>query len=196
MIMAWILQSYGIPNRQIAIFSSKYPNIIGHQQIEVLNPDSGSWELYDPTWNVHFMDEQDGRRVSALDMYFGSAAIDNRGAAVIAGIVPSNQDGSARGWDVWYPFSGDTKTEIANFVDYGGVMYYCYQTQRTYEILVNAQRFDVNKTWDYPHLGLSRATFDAFCRKVYPRHTMHFLDGPPPAALRERIQRPDVVPTY
>src|SRR5262249_24878641 len=42
MIMAWILQSYGIPNRQIAIFSSSYQErIVGHQQIEILNADSG-----------------------------------------------------------------------------------------------------------------------------------------------------------
>jgi hypothetical protein len=28
--------------------------------VEVLNPDTGGCELYDPTWNVHFIDRRTG----------------------------------------------------------------------------------------------------------------------------------------
>jgi hypothetical protein len=197
MIMAWILQSYGIQSRQIGIFSSKYPErIVGHQQIEILNPDSGKWELYDPTWNVHFVDENTGDRLSAVDIYFRPMRPADDGRSTIEGIVPSNHDGSVKGWDALYPLTGQQKAQISNFADFGAVMYYCFQKQCSNEILVNVKRFDLNKTWNYPALGLMDTTFEAYCRKVYPQHAMHTLDNRPSGTLLELLEHPTVMPTY
>jgi hypothetical protein len=197
MIMAWILQSYGIQSRQIGIFSSKYPErIVGHQQIEILNPDSGKWELYDPTWNVHFVDEKNGERRSVVDVYFRPVKPADDGRSRIEGIVPSNDDGTVKGWDALYPLTREQRIPISNFADFGAVMYYCYQTRCHNEILVNAKRFDVDKTWAYPTLGLTHATFDAYCRKVYPQHSLYILEKPPSASLLERLEHPAVVPAY
>jgi hypothetical protein len=196
MIMAWVLQFYGIASRQVAILSSNYPRLVGHQQIEVLNPDSGRWELYDPTWDVHFLDEKSGLRVSALDMHFRPLRIDREGKAVFDGVLPSNHDGSLRGWDALYPFSGEQSASIANCADYGAVMYYCYQTLQPLEILINARRFDIRRTWNYPELGLVQTTFDSYCRKVYANHSFHVLHERPTGDLADRIEHPVSVPTY
>jgi hypothetical protein len=197
MIMAWILQSYDIQSRQIGIFSSVYPErIVGHQQIEILNPDSGKWELYDPTWNVHFVDEKSGERLSAVDVYFRPAKPADDGRSLVEGIVPSNHDGTVKGWDALYPLTREQRIPISNFADFGAVMYYCFQTRCPNEILVNAKRFDIDKTWAYPTLGLTRATFETYCRKVYPQHSMQILEGPPGGSLLERLEHPALVPTY
>jgi hypothetical protein len=197
MIMAWILQSYGISSRQIGIFSSRYSErIVGHQQIEILNPDSGRWELYDPTWNVHFVDEKSGERLSAIDVYFRPVQPDGNGPGRIAGVLPSNHDGTAKGWDALYPLTREQKIPISNFAEFGAVMYYCFQTRCPNEILINTERFDTNATWTYPTLGLKDVTFETYCHKVYPQQALHILQETPSGALRERLEHPAEVPTY
>jgi hypothetical protein len=197
MTMAWILQSYGIQSRQIGVMSSKWPEyIVGHQQIEILNPDTGRWELYDPSWDVRFVSEKSGQRVSALDLYFQPVKTGVNGEALIDGILPSNHDGSLKGWHSCCSLFAGKMTPIANFADFGVILYYCYQTRCVNEILVNTNRFEVTKTWDYDSLGLVHATLEIYCEKVYRSYRLYFLDSLPSKWLQERLEHPAELPSY
>jgi hypothetical protein len=197
MIMAWILQSYGIPSRHIGVMTSKYSEyIVGHQQIEILNPDTGRWELYDPSWNVHFLNEKSGERVSALDLYFQPMKRDLDSEPVINGILPCNHNGSHKGWHGCYSWMSGILAPISNFAEYGAVIYYCYQTRHPNEILVNVNRFDLAHSWSYASLGLDHASLEVYCDKVYLNHRLYILDSLPPTPLQERLEHPTELPTY
>src|SRR5262249_37344823 len=143
MVMAWILQEFGIQSREIGLFSSHYPEyIVGHQQLEVLNSDTHHWEVYDPTWNVHFEDSETGERLSATQMCFRDVRPEAAGLPpTIAGVTPIDVYG-ASGWDGAYPLQTEKIVPIANLAEFGGVIYYCYQTQKANQIVINADRFD------------------------------------------------------
>ncbi|MCI0641528.1 MAG: hypothetical protein L0Y72_12845 [Gemmataceae bacterium] len=198
MIMAWLLQEFGIKSRQIGIFSSHWPETTyGHQQIEILNPDNDRWELYDPTWNAHFRDELSGQRLSALEVFFGpTKSIAGVEDPVTVGIVPSNHDGSVQGWATSFPLHLGKEQPVAPLARFGAVMYYCFQSEWDTPIIINTHRFDLCRTWDYPALQIWHARFEEYCAAVYRNCSLHFCDGVVPEQLRRRLEDDRVVPSY
>lgn len=84
--VACILHYLGLQTRLISFLSDEYDNVRSHACLEVYNPDTESWELHDVLYDLHFIEPQTGRVLTALDLVFGDL---NR-------IVPTN--GSEVGW--------------------------------------------------------------------------------------------------
>lgn len=143
--MARILDEFGIKSRQIGMFTDDTANLLGHQVIEVMNPDSGRWETYDPTWNVHYFDRHSEKRVPVVDIVFGDLNV----------IVPRTSDGLAMGWDTPFMVSFTPYRPLAISMTYmrrqeyfSAVQYYSFTRSRKQIMLVNENQFDVSKIFN------------------------------------------------
>lgn len=68
-IMIAILDALGIKARLVHAFSTrKAPDLEDHSFLEVLNPDTGSWEIQDPYFDVYWKNKKTGRRAVLLDL--------------------------------------------------------------------------------------------------------------------------------
>ena len=70
--MKAILNACGITSRLVQVYSSDYESVRGHRLLEVLNPDTGHWEVWDPDYRVVYKSTHDGIRVDITSLVFDS----------------------------------------------------------------------------------------------------------------------------
>lgn len=85
--LACILNYFDFQTRIVHFLTDDFDYVAGHTLLEVLNPDTGKWELQDPLYNIYFYHIDTRQRASALDLVFSD----------IEKIIPS--DGKLHGWD-------------------------------------------------------------------------------------------------
>lgn len=66
--MKAILDSIGIYSRLVQVFSSNYDSVRGHRLLELHNPDSDRWEVWDPDYRVVYKTVKDGTRVDIMSL--------------------------------------------------------------------------------------------------------------------------------
>ena len=84
--MRAILFRFGIISRLVQVFSDDYQQLRGHRLLEVFNPDTESWEAWDPDFRVTYVDPVSKRRLDILAIVFRDR---NK-------VVP--EDGATTGW--------------------------------------------------------------------------------------------------
>ena len=85
--MREILIRFGIISRLVQVFSDDYQQVKGHRLLEVFNPETESWEAWDPDFRVTFIDPDSKRRLDIMEIVFGDKEK----------VVP--QDGAIMGWE-------------------------------------------------------------------------------------------------
>jgi len=85
--MKEILKRFGIISRLVQVLSDDYEQVEGHILLEVFNPDTESWEVWDPDFRVTFVDAVSKRRLDIMEIAFGDKEK----------VVP--QDGAIMGWE-------------------------------------------------------------------------------------------------
>ena len=142
LLMVQLLDSFGIYGRVVQIFSDQFEGVEGHRLVEVKNPETNSWELWDPDTNFVFMDKKSGERVDVMRLVFSD----------IESVVPVR--GKDKGWDV---------VEAAQKKSYyKSVMFESNQTgQADPTIIVNKDRFDLDKVFN------SGVKFEEWLEKTY-----------------------------
>jgi len=68
--MRAILSRFNIYSRLVQIYSDKYEANEGHRLIEVYNPDSQSWEAWDPNYGVTYVNRETKKPVDILTLVF------------------------------------------------------------------------------------------------------------------------------
>lgn len=71
--MKEILLHCGIRSRLIQIFSDDFDPVKPHRMLEVLNPETNAWEVWDPDFRVTYVDRGTGRRLDIVTIIFGRA---------------------------------------------------------------------------------------------------------------------------
>ena len=125
--LASILHYLGLETRLIALLSDDYDYVASHACLEVYNPDSKTWELHDTGYDVHYVDREDGRVLSALDLLFGD----------LDQVVPT--DDLKSGWDEKFAATPSILRD-----HYFEVVGYYYVTKRCF-CLINTERIDTKK---------------------------------------------------
>ena len=85
-VMQALLQNLGIRSRTIYLFSRYSGSLMGHVFVEVMNPETGAWEIQDPDYNVAY-ENTSGHRLNASQMI---------AAPEFTNIYPVNAN--AKGW--------------------------------------------------------------------------------------------------
>ena len=144
--MRTILQQFGIYSRLISIFSDEYEYPENHRLVEVLHPDTGAWEVWDPDFRVSFVYHDSRKPADIMDLLFGD----------IERIIPVNA--SIEGWE-------ETNTKHLKDDFFEALMFEgIFQNTPGNIIIVNQKRFDIHKTFSN---GL---TFTEFAKKTYKNH--------------------------
>lgn len=141
--MRAILQRVGIFSRLVHVYTDDYEALEGHRLLEVLNPDTGAWELWDPDSRVNYVNRDSRKPVSVLALLFGDR--DN--------IVPEN--GPIEGWE-----ETNTKRLKDHFfeaVRFEGIFHDIPGTV----IIINRKRFDIDKVFS------NGMRFDEYATKAY-----------------------------
>ncbi|HXG78840.1 MAG TPA: hypothetical protein VNJ31_05845 [Methyloceanibacter sp.] len=127
-LMARVLNVLGFKTRIVALFSTD-ETYGSHSFLEVMNPETGRWETYDPTFNVYWRKEGGGDRISLAEL-----------AEVIDEIEPCGPTGC--GWD-YVNREGARIIRLKNLLDIiaiedkrGGVKFAVYTS-----------RADLNRTY-------------------------------------------------
>lgn len=85
--MKEILLHGGIRSRLIQLFSDDFDTVKPHRMLEVLNPETDTWEVWDPDFRVTYVDQETGRRLDIVTIIFGRTVT----------LVPL--DGDLKDWD-------------------------------------------------------------------------------------------------
>ena len=122
-----ILSNMKINSRIVQIFSDKNQTFSRHRLLEVYNPDTKRWELWDPDHRVTYIDRKSNQRIDAMQFVFSEKD----------GIIPVN--GNIMGWkenhvtDLLLGFEGAIMFEQRSPFTPGNI------------ILVNSNLFDLHK---------------------------------------------------
>ncbi|MEW5545685.1 hypothetical protein [Pseudomonas soli] len=84
--MQALLHNFGIRSRTIYLFSRYSGSLMGHVFLEIMNPETGAWEIQDPDYNVAY-ESSNGRRLSVAELI---------SAPDYANVYPVNAQ--SRGW--------------------------------------------------------------------------------------------------
>jgi hypothetical protein len=127
--MREILIRFGIISRFVQAFSDDYQQVKGHRLLEVFNPETGSWEAWDPDFRVTFIDPESKRRLDIMEIVFGDKEK----------VVP--QDGAIMGWE-------ETKTthlreHYFEAVLFGGIN----NGMANSIVIINRHEFNLGKTF-------------------------------------------------
>jgi len=75
--MRSILNQFDIYSRLVQLYSDSYDSVKGHRVLEVYNPDSNEWEVWDPDYGVTYINVQNGKPVNIMEMVFGNKELIN-----------------------------------------------------------------------------------------------------------------------
>lgn len=141
--MRAILEQFGIYSRLISIYSDEYEDTQSHRMLEVLHPDTGAWEVWDPDFRVNFVYHDSRKPADIMDLLFGD----------IERIIPI--DAPIEGWE-----ETNTKHLKDNFFE--AVMFESYFISTPGNIIIiNPKRFDTHKIYS------NGKTFAEFAKKAY-----------------------------
>ena len=118
-----ILKSQGLQSRHV-VATRNEDNFNDHVVVEVLNPETGEWELHDPSYDVEFLSLTDKRPLGIKEMLSSGTGK----------FVPCNHD-SKCGWDL--------KTREGTTLDYNRG-YWDIAWVKTIRTLFTTDRLDVN----------------------------------------------------
>jgi len=139
--LKWMLAKAGIKSRRVQVYSGTRDFIRGHRFIDVLNPDTGRWELQDPSYDISYRRVDTGTPVCTEEIVFG--ALDT--------VAPLSAEASG-----WAACGVDRLRK-----GYFQAMWYEELRPRT--ILINPDRLDIKKTFP----GNGNATFEQWARGIY-----------------------------
>jgi hypothetical protein len=141
--MQAILKELGIPSRAVFIFTDNYNQVMSHTFLEVLNRDTGAWEVQDPDFNIYYVDLRTQKRVATAALVWGDLDV----------LVP--QSATTQGW---------AENKVAHLKqDYFETMMYLSQQTEKYVILINRARFDPSKVF----VDNGKVTFYTFANRAY-----------------------------
>jgi hypothetical protein len=143
-LMRDILRRFGIDARTIQLFSDAHKDVQGHRLLEVFNPETQSWEVWDPDHSVTYVDALTKKSLNIIDCLLGD----------LEKIMP--KDGNIEGWK-------ETSTERLKEENYfGAVMFEVPARQMANSVvLINREKFDINKAFS------DGSTFMDWARKHY-----------------------------
>lgn len=130
--LASILNYFGFQTRLVALLTDDYDYVASHAMVEVLNPDSGKWELQDPQYNLFFYDSLTGQRVSAIDIVFNGTE----------NIIPSN--GRLHGWDKLMANKDTEKKPMLLKDHFFEMLAYRYVTRKCF-VFINKDKISLTK---------------------------------------------------
>jgi len=143
-LMRDLLTRFGIAARTVQLFSDAHKDVQGHRLLEVFNPETQTWELWDPDYRVTYVDALTKKSLDTMDILLGD----------LEKVVP--KDGNTEGWK-------ETRTERLKEENYfGAVMLEGFGAQMLNSVgIINKEKFDINKAFSD---GL---TFKDWTRKNY-----------------------------
>jgi hypothetical protein len=143
-VMRDLLKRFGIGARTIQLFSDAHKDVRGHRLLEVLNPETQTWEVWDPDHRVTYVDALTKKSLDIIDFLLGDPE----------NIVP--KDGKIEGWK-------ETRTEWLKEGNYfWAVMFEGHGWQMPNSVvLINREKFDINKAFS------NGSTFMDWARKHY-----------------------------
>ncbi len=127
--MRAILAHLSITSRPIQVYSDNSQEVQGHYMLEVFNPETESWEVWDPHFRVTYINSDSKRRLDIMTIIFGDK---NK-------VVP--QDRAIIGWK-------ETKTEHLKEHYFEAVLFENFiYGQLNSIIIINRHKFDLGKTF-------------------------------------------------
>jgi len=144
--MRAILSRFNIYSRLVQVYSDEYETHNGHRLLEAYNPDSQSWEAWDPDYGVTYVDRETKKPVDVLTLVFS-----DKNNFIPIGI-------SNEGWKT-------TKTEKLKNNYFKAVLFEKDSGMTNAVIIVNKSLFDMDKVFS------SGFTFEEWAKKhyAYPR---------------------------
>ncbi|RWX48234.1 hypothetical protein VU01_11693 [Candidatus Electrothrix marina] len=142
--MQMILEGLKIRSRVIMIFTDNYDYCASHTFLEVFNPDTASWEIQDPDYNIYYVDEKTGKRSATLSLIFGD----------VNSFTPMS--GKGKGWRI-------NKVEYLKDNYFETIMYGNPLTAVNPVIFVNTDKYNIHKKFK-ENGGM---TFREFANKYY-----------------------------
>jgi hypothetical protein len=123
-----LLTRLGITSRPIQLFSTAHKDVQGHRLLEVFNPETQTWEVWDPDYRVTYVDALTKKSVDIMAILFGD----------LEKILP--KDGNTEGWK-------ETHTEELKEDNYfGAALFEVPPQQIQYSvIIINLEKFDIHK---------------------------------------------------
>ncbi|MFX0201860.1 MAG: hypothetical protein ACFFCW_37595, partial [Candidatus Hodarchaeota archaeon] len=141
--MRAILERFDIYSRLVHIYSDEYEDPQGHRLLEVLNPDTRAWELWDPDFKVNYVYRDSKKPVDIMALVLGDRDK----------IIPKN--GPIEGWE-------ETKTKHLKDNFFEAVMFEnIFHDMPGNVIIINRKRFDIHRIFS------NGMTFTEFATKVY-----------------------------
>jgi hypothetical protein len=127
--MREIVVSLGIQSRLVHVYSSDYDEVMSHTFLEILNEDTGEWEVHDPDYNIYYIDKRSGQRLPVSRLILVG----------LQGVVPCNSDSNC----------GYTKTKAMLLKDHylGAAMYDFRMDGVAPVVIVNTDRFSLSKVF-------------------------------------------------
>lgn len=157
-IMKFILNQFHIYSRLVQIYTDEREEPAGHRLLEVYNPDTKSWEAWDPDNGVVYVDRDTKRPLDILTIIFS-----DKNTVVPIGV-------SAEGWE-------KTETEHLKKGYFKSVLFEQDSGMKNTEIIVNSALFDMNKVF------ASGLTFEEWAKKYYAHPRIISL----PLSVQKRI---------
>ncbi|MCI5064539.1 hypothetical protein MRY87_02310 [bacterium] len=148
MIMSIILQQFQIDSRIIQIYSDSYDTVQSHRLLEVFNPETRQWEMWDPDYRVAYIDRRTGRGVDSISLIQGEKE----------NFAPRN--GELVGWEVTAEQHGRSLTRVRDNY-FKAVMFENSARGMSYPIIFIGKDFDRQKRFQN---GL---TFEEWSQKNY-----------------------------
>ena len=143
--LKWILECAGIRSRRVQVYSGTKDKIRGHRFLDVLNPDTGRWEIQDPSNDITYRRVDTGAPVTTEELVFGDL-----------GRIEPISSAARRGWKAC--------GVLPLREEYFQAMW--YEEARPRLILINRARLDVEKTFSRD----GGMTFDQWARDLYGKH--------------------------
>jgi hypothetical protein len=143
-LMRDLLTRFGIGARIVQLFSDAHRDVKGHRLVEVFNPETQEWEVWDPDHRVTYVDALTRKSLDIMDILL----VD------LEKVVP--KDGHIEGWKE----TGTAWLKEDNY--FGSVMFEGPGRHVANSVVViNQERFDINKAFS------DGSTFKDWTRKHY-----------------------------
>jgi hypothetical protein len=139
-----LLARFGIGARNVQLFSDAHKDVRGHRLLEVFNPETQTWEVWDPDYRVTYVDALTKKSLDIMDILLGD----------LDKIVP--KDGHIEGWK-------ETSTERLKEENYFGAFMFEGPGRKMVNsiVFINQEKFDINKAFS------DGFTFEDWTRKTY-----------------------------
>lgn len=153
--MRAILGHFNIYSRLIQIYSDSFDTVQAHRMLEVFNPDSQNWELWDPDYGVTYVDRETKEPTDIMSLVFS-----DKDHFMPVGV-------SYEGWE-------DTKSTSLKEHYFKSVLFEQDRGMTNSVLIINQSIFDITKTFE---AGL---TFSEWAQHHYSNPRIILLPMPPP----------------